>query len=26
VIDNTGYWYSRDEAVLNTPKMELAKK
>ncbi len=26
VIDNTGYWYSRDEAVLNPPKMELVKK
>jgi hypothetical protein len=27
VIDNTGYWYSRDEAVLNVPsKMELIKK
>lgn len=26
VIDNTGYWYSRDEAVLNAPAMELVKK
>jgi len=26
VIDNTGYWYSRDEAVLNAPKLEMAKK
>jgi hypothetical protein len=26
VIDNTGYWYSRDEAVLAPKKLELAKK
>jgi len=26
VIDNTGYWYSRDEAVLAAPKMELVEK
>lgn len=26
VIDNTGYWYSRDESVLNTKKLELVKK
>jgi hypothetical protein len=26
VIDNTGYWYSRDEAVLNAKKLELVKK
>lgn len=26
VIDNTGYWYSRDEAVLNPAKMELVEK
>lgn len=26
VIDNTGYWYSRDESVLAPKKLELAKK
>jgi hypothetical protein len=26
VIDNTGYWYSRDISVLSAPKMELLKK
>ncbi len=26
VIDNTGYWYSRDETVLAPKKLELAKK
>lgn len=26
VIDNTGYWYSRNEAVLAPKKLELAKK
>jgi hypothetical protein len=26
VIDNTGYWYSRDESVLNPKRLELAKK
>ncbi|HEY5038762.1 MAG TPA: hypothetical protein VIJ93_06810 [bacterium] len=26
VIDNTGYWYSRDESVLASRKLELAKK
>jgi hypothetical protein len=26
VIDNTGYWYSRDEAVLKPKRLELAKK
>ncbi len=26
VIDNTGYWYSRDESVLSAKKLELAKK
>lgn len=26
VIDNTGYWYSRDEAALAPKKLELAKK
>ncbi len=26
VIDNTGYWYSRDEAVLGSKKLELVKK
>lgn len=26
VIDNTGYWYSRDESALNTKRLELAKK
>jgi len=26
VIDNTGFWYSRDESVLASKKLELAKK
>ena len=26
VIDNTGYWHSRDEAVLIPAKLEMAKK
>ena len=26
VIDNTGYWYSRDESVLAPKRLELAKK
>jgi hypothetical protein len=26
VIDNTGYWYSRDESVLAPKKLELAQK
>jgi len=26
VIDNTGYWYSRDEKVLAPKRLELAKK
>jgi hypothetical protein len=26
VIDNTGYWTSRDEAVLAPRRLELAKK
>jgi len=26
VIDNTGYWFSRDESVLSPKKLELAKK
>lgn len=26
VIDNTGYWYSRDESVLKPKRLELAKK
>ncbi len=26
VIDNTGYWYSRDEAVLAPKRLELVKK
>ena len=26
VIDNTGYWYSRDESVLSPKRLELAKK
>lgn len=26
VIDNTGYWYSRDESVLNPKKLELVPK
>ncbi|HUO57530.1 MAG TPA: hypothetical protein VMV05_05075 [bacterium] len=26
VIDNTGYWYSRDAAVLGPKRLELAKK
>ncbi len=26
VIDNTGYWYSRDESVLSPKQLELAKK
>lgn len=26
VIDNTGYWYSRDESVLTPKRLELAKK
>ncbi len=26
VIDNTGYWYSRDESVLSPKRLELVKK
>ncbi len=26
VIDNTGFWHSRDESVLSPKRMELAKK
>jgi hypothetical protein len=26
VIDNTGYWYSRDDSALSPKRLELAKK